>query len=135
MFRAMKLLAMLTTILIVGCASAPSGMSFDSPIGEWNEKYTSKSGKTRSSRVTFIDETKGTYTNPNGRLEIYEIDDQGRWKAYWIEESVPANCTEEKSGSMHWGEQMFQFNDTFNQYTGWWDSCGEGPKYPFKGVR
>ena len=93
------------------------------------------SGKTLTGKVTIVDETKGSYTNPVGRIEFYAIDDQRIWKGYWIEESGSTACPEEKSGSMFWGEQIYQFNEAYNQYIGTWDSCGEGPKYGSKGFR
>ncbi len=126
---------MLSTLLIISCATGPSEKTFDSAVGVWSDKYKTMSGKTRSSVVTIIDETKATYTNPNGRIEFYSIDDQRTWKGYWIEEDGSTSCSVEKSGSMHWGEQIYQFNETYSQYTGSWDMCGKGPKYSFKGVR
>jgi len=134
MLHSIKVLAMLLALLIVGCASTPSGMSIDSPIGEWSEQYESMSGDMRSSKVTIIDESMGTYTNPDGRSEFYAID-EGRSKGYWIEEGGSDPCSEEKGGSMFWGEQNFEFNDTYDQYEGTWDMCGEGRKYTTKGVR
>lgn len=135
MFHSTKALAMLSTLLIISCATAPSGKTFDSAIGVWSDKYTTMGGKTRSSVVTFIDESKATYTNPDGRIEFYSIDDQRTWKGYWIEESGSTSCSVEKSGSLFWGEQIYHFNETYSQYTGSWDMCGKGPKYSFKGVR
>ena len=115
--------------------AAPSAMYFDSPIGEWSEQYQEMNGAWNLSKVTIIDETKGTYTNPDGRIQFYAIDEQGRWNGYWIEESGSTSCSEEKSGSNYWGEYIFQFNDTYTQYEATWDVCGEGQKYPTKGVR
>jgi len=135
MLHSIKALATLSTLLIISGASNSSGKSFDSPIGEWNEQYESMSGDMRSSTVTIIDESKGIYTNPNGRIEFYAIDEQGKWKGYWIEEGGSDPCSEEKSGSMFWGEQTFKFDDTYDQYVGTWDMCGEGRKYTTKGVR
>ena len=135
MFHSTQALSVLSTILIVSCATTPSGKTFDSAIGVWSEKFTTMSGKTRSGVMTIIDETKATYTNPGGRIEFYSIDDQRTWKGYWILESGQNPCSVEKSGSLYWGEQIFHFNETYNQYTGAWDACGEGPKYSFKGVR
>jgi hypothetical protein len=135
MFRSLKVLLTLSILLAIGCATAPSGKTFDSAMGVWSDKYQTSMGKTRSSVVTIIDKTKGTYTNPDGRVEFYSIDDQRTWKGYWIEESGSDPCSTEKSGSMFWGEQIYHFNETYNQYTGTWDFCGEGKKYSFKGVR
>ena len=136
MFHSTKALLMLSTLLIISCATTPSGKNFDFPIGVWNEKYTSMNGKTHSSEVTIIDKTEGSYTNPRGgRFEFHSTDDQYTWKAYWILESGDRSCSTEKGGSKFWGEQIFQFNETYNQYTGTWDYCGEGTKYWTKGVR
>jgi hypothetical protein len=135
MLHSTKALVMLSTLVIISCATAPSGKTFDSAIGVWSDKYTTSMGKTRSSVVTITDETRGAYTNPDGRIEFYSIDDQRAWKGYWIEESGTKPCPTEKSGSMYWGEQIYQFNETYNQYTGTWDFCGKGEKYSFKGVR
>ena len=128
-------LLFLSLIVVVSCASTPSGQSFESPIGKWSEKYESMSGKKRSSVVTIVDNTHGSYTNPNGRIEFYSINDPGVWEGYWIEESGSSPCSVEKSGSLFWGVQVYEFNSAYNQYTGYWDNCGAGKRYPTKGVR
>ena len=135
MFHSIKSFAILSTSLIISCASGPSGMTFDSPVGVWSEQYSTMSGGTKSSKVTIVDETKGTYTNPKGRIEFYTIDQQGQWKGYWIEESGSTSCSEEKNGSMFWGETTFQFNDAYNHYTGTWDMCGDGNRAEWNGSR
>jgi hypothetical protein len=139
MFHSTKTLSMLSTLLLISCATAPSGKSFDSPIGVWSEQYESSTGIggiRKRSKVTIIDETKGTYTNPSGRIEFYAIDGQRRWKGYWINQSGTYNlCSEEKGGSPYWGENIYQFNEAYNRYTGTWDFCGEGQKYALSGVR
>jgi len=127
--------ALLTTILNSGCATGRSGMTFDSPVGVWSERYETPLGSQRSSKVTFIDESRATYTNPEGRVEIYETDQQGRWKGYWIIASGSNACSEEKDGSVFWGEQVYQFNETYNRHKGTWDICGQGPKYAISGLR
>ena len=126
---------MLSTLLIVGCASGPSEKSFDSPIGEWNEQYEGRLGDWKTSKVTIIDETKGTYTNPGGRILFYAIDDQGRWMGHWVTGLTSTPCFEENDGSKYWGVNIYQFNDTYNEYRGTWDYCGEGEKYSMKGYR
>ena len=130
-----RFLVLLSTILIVGCATGPSGMTFDSPIGEWSEKVEKKSGGHGVSRLTILDETNAVYTNPNGRIEFHTIDAQRKWTGYWILENSQNPCSEEKSGSLHWGENIYQFNETYNRYTGSWDNCGKGRKYKLSGVR
>jgi hypothetical protein len=150
MFQPIKVLLVLSISLVIGCATSSSsetsssGKVFDSPIGEWTEQYESTSGeipsgtdgKTKTIKFTIIDETRGT--SHNQRLEFYAIDEQGRWKGYWIHKKTQDKywiCDEEKGGSPFWGEIIFQFNETYNQYTGTWDKCGEGDKFPIKGFR
>jgi hypothetical protein len=130
-----RFLVLLSSILIVGCATGPSGMTFDSPIGEWNEKVEKKSGGHGASILTILDETKAIYTNPSGRIEFHTIDAKRKWTGYWILENSHNPCSEKKSGSLHWGETIYQFNETYNQYTGTWDNCGAGRKYKLSGVR
>ena len=126
---------LLSTILMVGCATGPSGMTFDSPIGEWSEKYEKKYGGHGVSRLTIIDEANAVYTNPIGRIEFHTIDAQRKWTGYWILENSQNPCSVKKSGSLHWGENIYQFNETYNRYTGSWDNCGKGQKYTLSGVR
>ena len=137
MFHLSRTMAILSTLLMISCATTPSGQTFDSAIGVWNEKHTTMSGRTQSSKVTIIDEAKGafTYSGGPGRLEFYSKEDQRTWKGYWIIESGHNPCTTEKGGSQFWGEQIFHFNETYNTYTGTWNSCGEGTKYSARGVR
>lgn len=130
---------MLTT-LALGCATGPSGKVFDSPIGAWTENYESSTGVggvTKTSKFIIIDDTRGTYTHPSGRVEFYAIDEPRRWRGYWINESGEKSflCSAEKSGSPYWGEMIYQFNASYNQYTGSWDKCGKGKKYAIKGFR
>ena len=61
------------------------------------------------------------------------VDDQGRWEGYWVESGN--DCTEKKHGSNSWGVSIYQFNETYNEYEGTWDMCGEGKKYKMTGVR
>jgi hypothetical protein len=111
------------------------GMTYDSPVGVWNELYETPLGGKRSNKVTFVDESIATYTSMDGRVEFYEIDENGWWKAYWINESGSQECSEARGGSVFWGEQIYQFNETYNRYKGTWDICGQGPKYAINGVR
>ena len=138
MFHPIQVFLVLSTSLIVSCASGPSGESFDSPIGVWSEKYESSTGVgggMKTAKFTIIDETEGMY--PNGRVMFYAIDEQRKWKGYWINDTgnKTVMCSDEKGGSPYWGEQIYQFNETYNQYTGTWDVCGEGQKYKTSGVR
>jgi hypothetical protein len=146
LFHSTKTISILSALLLVSCATAPSGDNYDSPIGEWTEHFESSGGgevpsgpdgMTLTSKLTIIDKNRATYSKLNGRVEFYEIDEQGRWKGYWIHETMQKYflCPEEKGGSPFWGEIVYQFNETYNQYTGTWDKCGEGKKYAISGVR
>ena len=131
-----KIIVPITTILAVGCATGPTGKSFEDPIGVWNEKWEREIGKMYSAEFTIIDETRGIYTG-SSRVEFYEIDEQGRWKGYWInnESESSVACSEKKGGSPFWGESIYRFNDSYNRYSGTWDYCGEGQKYVTAGTR
>ena len=127
---------LLSTILITGCASGPSGKTFDSALGEWKTLFISIKGRSVSPRMTIIDETKATYGFHRGRIFFFAVDDQGKWEGYWVESYAPnMSCTEKKDGSNVWGVVVLQFNDTYTNFTGDWDSCGEGKKHPWKGNR
>ena len=136
MLNLARTFGLLSTFLIVGCTVGPSGMSFDSPVGEWSDKYEKKNGGYGTSKITIIDETKATYTYPpNGRIEFYAIDEPRIWKGFWILEYGANACAEEKDGSPFWGVSIFRFNETYNRYSGSWDVCGQGPKYTTSGIR
>ena len=140
MLNLMRTFLLLSTILVIGCASGPSGKSFDSPIGEWNEEWEmpeTRGADWRLQKVTIIDETRGTFTShaTTGRIQFYAIDDQGRWMGHWVQILSSAPCVEEKDGSRYWGVNIYQFNDNYSEYQGTWDNCGEGHKYRTKGYR
>ena len=78
---------LLSTVLIIGCASGPSGKSFDSAIGEWWWQFGAPSGREYSGKMTIIDETKATSTWKNGRIFFYAIDDQGKWEGHWVNDT------------------------------------------------
>jgi hypothetical protein len=148
MFQSIKVLVVLSISLVIGCATSPSpsGKVFDSPIGEWTDQYETTGGGEvpsgadgiiKTTKFIIIDETRAIYPGLNGRVEFYAIDEQGRWKGYWIDEHLTKYflCSEEKGGSPYWGEIIYQFNETYNQYSGTWDKCGKGKKYAISGVR
>jgi hypothetical protein len=136
MFHLTRALAILSTLLIVSCASGPSGKAFDSALGEWETEFKTMSNKSRSARMTIIDETKASYAFNGGRIFFYAVDDQGKWEGYWVEDDTPnMSCTEIKDGSNGWGVVVFQFNDTYSSFTGDWDACGKGIKYSYSGYR
>jgi hypothetical protein len=136
MFHLTRVLAIFSTLLLVSCASGPSGKSFDSALGEWKAKIQIMSNQSRSARMTIIDETKASYAFNGGRIFFYAVDDQGKWEGYWVENDAPdMSCTEQKDGSNVWGVVVFQFNDTYSSFTGDSDACGKGTKYPWNGYR
>jgi len=107
--------------LVVGSASGPSVKSFDSPIGEWKDKYQTMHGSWEWSSTTIIDEKTATYTNPDGRVLFYATDNHN-WEGHWVEDGTD-ECSEEKHGSKNWGVIIFRFNDAYNKYEGTWDLC------------
>jgi hypothetical protein len=137
MLKPAGIVMLFSTILMMGCATGPSGQVFDSPIGEWREQYENRTGNIKQATLTIIDESSATYSVNGGRIQFYAIDGQRKWTGYWINSSGSSvwSCSEEKDGSPYWGVQIYQFNETYNQYTGTWDSCGEGRKFPVSGVR
>ena len=85
--------------------------------------------------MTIVDETKAIYPSyRNGRIFWYAIDDQRKWEGYWIDE-IAGNCIEKKYGSTYWGVVTFRFNETYTEWKGEFDECGEGRKYPWDGIR
>ena len=131
-----RVLAIFYTLIMIGCASGPSGKAFDSAVGEWKYEFRTMSNKSRSTQMTIIDETKASYEFSGGRIFFYAVDDQVKWEGYWVEDSAPdVSCTEKKDGSNVWGVTVFQFNDTYNSFTGEWDVCGKGTKDPHSGYR
>ena len=128
------ILAIPSMILAIGCAIGPSGQTFDSPLGDWSETHEKRSGGSKTVKLTITDKTTGTGSD-GVLLDIYSSGDDYTWKAYWILESGIYACAEKKRGSPYWGEQVFNFNQAYNQYTGTWDSCGEGQKFWTRGNR
>ena len=133
MFHSTRILATLSTLLIVSCASGPSGMGFDSAIGEWQTEFVSLRDIIAKPRMTIIDETKAIYEYQEGRILFDAVDDQGKWEGYWVEDG--SCCTDEKDGSTYWGAVTLQFNDTYTRWYGEFDICGKGGKYPLDGFR
>lgn len=134
MFHPTRILATLSTLLIVSCASGPSGMGIDSAIGEWQTEFVNLRGIIATPRMTIIDESKAIYEYQEGRILFDAVDDQGKWEGYWVERGVNT-CTESKDGSKFWGMVSFQFNDTYTNFTGYWNLCGKGIKRPWSGNR
>ena len=85
--------------------------------------------------LTIVDETKAIYPSfRNGRLLFYAIDDQRKWEGYWVEE-INGPCADKKDGSTYWGVLTIRFNETYTQWKGEFDECGNGRKYPWNGFR
>jgi TolB-like protein/class 3 adenylate cyclase/Flp pilus assembly protein TadD len=120
--------------LIIGSASGASGKTFDSAMGEWSYSSQGTDCYLNRYQLTIVDEIKVTYPERNGRILFYAIDDQRKWEGYWVEEAS-GNCAEKKDGSTYWGVVTFRFNDTYTQWKGEFDECGEGKKYPWDGFR
>jgi len=121
--------------LIVGSASGASAKTFDSALGEWSSIFQGSDCILNRIQLTIVDETKAIYPSyRNGRIFWYAIDDQRKWEGYWIDE-IAGNCVEKKDGSTYWGVVTFRFNDTYTQWKGDFDICGEGRKYPWNGLR
>ena len=120
-------------LTMLGCATKPSGMTFDSPLGEWSETYETYSGSTRTSRFIIVDETLGTY--PGGQVQFFATEDPYHWKGYWINEEGKQACEQKKDDSPYWGVMTYNFNETYNRYNGTWDQCGEGRNWPISGLR
>ena len=134
MFNTVKFGGLLVLSLMIGCASGPSGKSFDSPIGECSETHETRKGGRKTVKLTIVDKTKGIDSH-GVVLEIYSSDDAYTWKAYWIMDSGGYPCSTKKQGSPYWGEQVFRFNENYNEYEGTWNSCGEGKEYWSRGFR
>jgi adenylate cyclase len=122
--------------LISGPASDASGKTFDSAMGEWSSRDQGPDCVMERSQMTIVDEIKATYTIGNGRIFFYAIDDQRKWEGYWVQDGIVGfDCTDKKDGSTYWGAVTFRFNDTYTQWKGEFDFCGEGRKYPWNGFR
>ena len=130
-----KSFLLLSTVLVLGCASPQSVKSFDSAIGEWSWQLEARSDQWYGGKMTIIDETKATYTYQDGRIYFYAIDDQGKWEGYWVENSGARKCSDKMHGSNDWGVATFQFSDAYNEFTGKWNFCGEGKELEWNGAR
>ena len=132
-----KITALFTAALLCGCATGPSGETFDSPIGEWSERFEMSMGSYQTAKLTIIDETSGVYsaTNYPGKVEFYAVAEPREWQGHWINDSGSNACLEEKGGSKFWGDMVIRFNETYNRYNGYWNFCGEGTQYSLEGLR
>jgi tetratricopeptide (TPR) repeat protein len=122
--------------LIIGSASGASGKTFDSAMGEWSFRVQGPDCVLEKYQMTLGDEKKVTYPPPTrmGRV-FWFARDQRIWKGYWVEGDGPGLCSEEKDGSHFWGVLTIRFNDTYTQWKGDFDICGEGRKFPWDGFR
>lgn len=62
--------------------------------GSW--QLQQPTGTALSGKMTFIDETKATYTYDNGRIFFYAIDDLDKWEGYWVENSGARDCADKR---------------------------------------
>jgi len=120
--------------LIIRSASDASAKTFDSAMGEWSTRAQEGDCYLTTIQLTIVDETKATYLYANGRIFFYAIDNPHKWEGYWVQDGAD-NCVNKKDGSNHWGAVTFQFNDTYTQWKGEYDQCGEGRKHSWDGVR
>ena len=141
MFRLTKVLSSFLIILAAGCASGPSGKTFNSATGQWNMKLQGPNINSVGS-MTIIDDTKATYSRKNaysrvnGRILFNSSEGERNWAGYWVEEDEgPYECSEARDGSKVWGEVSFQFNEAFNEFKGNSNICGEGINIPWNGSR
>ena len=135
MSKPIATLAAICIILAAGCASGPSGKSFDSALGEWSWRASGPNHEIKG-RMTIIDQTRATYTYRNGSIYFYSVDKEKRtWEGYWVEPWGPYSCSEDRHGSRVWGVTKFRFNEAYNVFEGEHDICGEGARYPWNGYR
>ena len=137
MFHLKILTTTAAVVLTVGCASAPPDKHYDSPQGTWRTKIQTESGAWLTHGVmTFSEDKSATYTFHNGRVQFNNINESGKWKGYWVEDTWGTiNCAKERDGSRTWGEAIFQFDPTYNTYRGTWDKCGDGKRNAWVGNR
>ncbi len=84
--------------------------------------------------MTFSNKEKATYSFHNGHILFSAVDDQGLWKGTWVEDQWGTiHCGDQIDGSSTWGEAIFQFDETYNEYKGTWDPCGSGRKNAWTG--
>jgi hypothetical protein len=130
-------LAILAVISLgTGCATGPSGKTFESATGEWQTRTRTVSGKSLSVPMTIHNESSASYPFGGGRILFETADSQGRWEGYWVEDNGESmSCEQQKDGSNVWGAVVFRFNGAYNEFSGEYDACGEGKKYPWDGYR
>jgi adenylate cyclase len=132
-----KIPALSWQALTIGSASGTSAKTFDSAMGEWSFRVQGPDCILEKYQMTLVDEIKMTYPPPSrmGRVFWYAKDDPRMWKGYWVEGDGTGNCSEEKDGSHFWGVLTIQFNESYTQWKGEFDICGEGRKFPWDGFR
>ncbi|MDH3452561.1 MAG: hypothetical protein OEN20_09075, partial [Gammaproteobacteria bacterium] len=131
---ALKPFAVLSTLLLFGCAIQPPVAGFSSPAGDWNTRWQSMDGRWHTGRLRIADEARATFTGQNARLYFYAIGANRRWQGYWIEDR-PQACEQARDGSKFWGVAVFQFNQAYDRFEGSWDMCGESREVPWNGTR
>ena len=117
------------------CSNATlAGGSFEKAEGEWVSVWEKTHGGTMTSKTIFGASGEMVYT-PDGTVNFQSADDNGKWEGYWVESSAPQRCDTKKDGSHYWGMVLFEFNETYNEFKGTWDFCGEGKKREWTGER
>jgi len=128
------LVALLATAI---CGNATlAGGSFEKAAGEWASVWESESGRTMTSKLKFDGSSEMVYIPDDGStVNFQSAEDNGKWEGYWIESSGSQRCDTKIEGSHYWGMVLFQFNETYNEFVGTWDNCGEGKKFEWTGER
>lgn len=105
---------------------------WDQGKGKWMAQWGQTFGPPRYSQIHIEDSGRAKY--PGGEIYFNSANDltwEGQWKAIQATES----CTEEKHGSYHWGVVKITFNDSYDQFEGTWDNCGDGKTNILRGKR
>ena len=119
------------------CGNATlAGGSFEKATGEWTSFWKSESGRTMFDKLKFDGSSKMIYIPDRGSsVSFQSAEDNGKWEGHWVGSSSPQSCGTKYQGSHYWGMVMFQFNESYNEFKGYWDNCGEGKKFEWTGKR
>ncbi len=138
---AMRLLALLTLLVTVGCAdvssladtvrsSAPTGGSEipNVPRMTWDTTYgdMSLSALTDGRVTAYYEGEDGTL---DGTLS------GSRYTGTWVEPSSAQTCSTIRRGSDHWGRFDFTFNAARDRFEGQWSYCDAAPSRSWAGTK
>lgn len=120
-------------VAMSGQAARADGV-FGKAEGRWDSEWQTSRGGTQTGRSTF--DSYGQMSTIDGPVvTFYTADDSGYWEGYWTAPNSPHPCATEKDGYRHWGVVKFQFDESYDQFTGTWDFCGEGETWEWQGKR